>query len=116
MHRGLIKASGYVDEDEDEVGENGWRHWGYIQKSNKEFDKRRLDGQVRALRQANAAQASLRVNVEDDTMSDGSDHGPDDMVQVRLDSTGEIITMRAGDLQVREPESEDERQKQWNKI
>lgn len=44
-----------------------------------------------------------------DGPDEGSDYGPDDMVQVRLDSTGEVITVRAGDLQVREPESEDER-------
>ena len=42
-----------------------------------------------------------------ETESEGEDHDPDDEVQIRLDS-GEIITIRARHVQLREPESEEE--------
>ena len=109
VHRGLIKASGYVDDKE--FGEDDWRHWSYIEDTNREFDLRRLDGQVKAYLQANVAQTRLHLNIRDNTLtaeeSEEGDYDPDDEVQVRLDS-GEVVTVRAGDLQPREPESEDE--------
>ena len=44
IHRGLVKASGYVDATEFHEGE--WRHWNYLQESNRYFDLRRIDAQV----------------------------------------------------------------------
>ena len=109
VHRGLIKASGYVDDSE--FGEEDWKHWNYIEDTNREFDMRRLDGQIKSYLKANAVQTRLHLNVRDNTLieaeSEGEDHDPDDEVQVRLDS-GEIITVRARDVQPREPESEEE--------
>ena len=109
VHRGLIKASGYVDDKE--FGEDDWRHWSYIEDTNREFDLRRLDGQVKAYLQANVAQTRVHLNIRDNTLtaveSEEGEYDPDDEVQVRLDS-GEVVTVRAGDLQPREPESEDE--------
>ena len=109
VHRGLIKASGYVDEDE--VREEDWRHWDYLQKTNKEFDMRRMDRQIKAYFQANVEQTRRHLNIWDNTLrneeSEDGEYDPDDQVQVRLDS-GEVITVRAGDVQPREPESEEE--------
>lgn len=48
---GLDQLKKYVQRAQEEVGEDDWKHWDYVQKSNKEFDMRRLDGQIRALRQ-----------------------------------------------------------------
>ena len=49
----------------------------------------------------------IRDNTLRDEESEEGEHDPEDRVQVRLDS-GEIVTVRAGDLEPREPESEDE--------
>ena len=108
-HRGLIKASGYVDDD-DVRGED-WRHWNYLQETNKEFDVRRLDKQVKTYLQMNVEQTRRHLNIRDNTLrdeeSEEGEHDPEDRVQVRLDS-GEVVTVRARDLQPREPESEEE--------
>ena len=45
IHRGLVKNEGYVDQAEFEEGE--WKHWDYLQKSNRNFDKRRLKEQAK---------------------------------------------------------------------
>ncbi|CAK9064450.1 unnamed protein product [Durusdinium trenchii] len=45
--------------------------------------------------------------VEKEKESEEGEHDPDDMVQVRLES-GQVVTVRAGDLEPREPESENE--------
>lgn len=77
--------------------------WDYLQKSKKEFDMWRIDAQIKAYIQANAAQGSRQIKLKDDA----EEVDPEDLVQVQLDS-GEIIQVRAGDLHVWEPESEDE--------
>ena len=109
VHRGLIKASGYVDDDE--VLMEDWRHWDYLQDTNKEFDMRRLDKQIKDYLQRNVEQTRRHLNIRDNTLrdeeSEEGEHDPDDLVQVRLES-GEVVTVRAGELQPREPESEDE--------
>ena len=43
IHRGLVKASGYVDGTE---FKGDWKHWNYLQESNRYFDLRRIDAQV----------------------------------------------------------------------
>ena len=97
--------------DDDEVKEEDWRHWDYLQETNKEFDMRRIDKQIKACLQANVEQTRRRLNIRDNALrneeSEDGERDPDDEVQVRLDS-GEVITVRAGDLQPREPESEEE--------
>ena len=114
VHRGLIKASGYVDDDE--VLMEDWRHWDYLQDTNKEFDMRRLDKQIKDYLQRNVEQTRRHLNIRDNTLRDNTggseeseegEHDPDDMVQVRLES-GQVVTVRAGDLEPREPESENE--------
>ena len=105
VHRGLIKASGYVDDD---VLMEDWRHWDY---TNKEFDVRRLDKQIKDYLQRNVEQTRRHLNIRDSTLrdeeSEEGEHDPDDLVEVRLDS-GEVVTVRARELEPREPESEDE--------
>ena len=109
VHRGLIKASGYVDDDD--VKEEDWRRWNYLQETNKEFDARRLDKQVKTYLQMNVEQTRRRLNIRGNTLrdeeSEEGERDPEDLVQVRLDS-GEVVTVRARDLQPREPESEEE--------
>ena len=44
IHRGLVKAPGYVDGTEFKEGD--WKHWNYLQESNRYFDLRHIDAQV----------------------------------------------------------------------
>ena len=46
LHRGLVKVNGYVDETEFKDGE--WRHWDYLQKSNKTLDYAKLREEARS--------------------------------------------------------------------
>ena len=109
VHRGLIKASGYVDDNDVEAED--WRHWDYLQDTNKEFDMRRLDKQIKSYLLRNAAQTRQHLNIRDNTLveheSEEEEHDREGQVQVRLDS-GEVITVREEDLEPREPESEEE--------
>ena len=79
VHRGLIKASGYVDDDD--VLMEDWRHWDYLQETNKEFDMRRLDKQIKDYRQRNVEQTRRHLNIRDNTLrdeeSEEGEHDPD---------------------------------------
>ena len=109
VRRGLIKASGYVDDDDVEAED--WRHWDYLQETNKEFNMRRLDKQIKTYLLRNAEQTRWHLDLRDNTLrdeeSEEGEHDQEGRVQVRLDS-GEVVTVREEDLEPREPESEDE--------
>ncbi|CAK9007516.1 unnamed protein product [Durusdinium trenchii] len=104
IHRGLVKASGYVDNEE--VKEEDWKHWDYIQRSNRDFDWRRIHAQIKAYKEAcekDDGPIDLRPyrNTEDEDMEDEEE----ETVTVRLDS-GEVVEIPARFIEAREPESE----------
>ena len=66
VHRGLIKASGYGDDNDVEAED--WKHCDYIQDTNKEFDMRRLDKQIKSYLLRNAAQTRQHLNIRDNTL------------------------------------------------
>eukprot|EP00913_Durusdinium_trenchii_P032259 g30204.t1 len=107
IHRGLIKASGYIDKEE--VNEEEWRHWNYIQDSNKDFDLRRIHAQIKAYKEENERDngpIDLRPyrNMEEAEMQEENE---EETVTVRLDS-GEVVQIPLRFIEAREPESEDE--------
>eukprot|EP00913_Durusdinium_trenchii_P034869 g32617.t1 len=107
IHRGLIKASGYINKEE--VSEEDWQHWNYIQRSNEGFDLRRIHAQIKAYKQENERDdgpIDLRPyrNTEDEEMQEESE---EETVTVRLDG-GEVVQIPLRFVEPREPESEDE--------
>eukprot|EP00913_Durusdinium_trenchii_P032287 g30232.t1 len=107
IHRGLIKASGFVDAEE--VKDEEWTHWSYIEDSNKDFDLRRIYAQIEAYKKECARDdgpIDLRPYREgaDVEMQEETE---EETVTVRLDS-GEIVEIPLRYVEVREPESEDE--------
>ena len=108
-HRGLIKASGNVDQEE--VKEEEWKHWDYIQCSNKDFDLRRIHAQIKAYKkecERDEGPIDLRPyrNTEDEEMQEEDE---EETVTVRLDS-GEVVQIPLRFVEAREPESEEEAQ------
>ena len=104
IHRGLVKASGYVDSED--VKEEDWKHWDYLQRSNRDFDWRRLHAQIKAYKEAcekDDGPIDLRPyrNTEDETMEG------EETVTVRLDS-GEVVEIPIRFIETREPESEED--------
>ena len=104
IHRGLVKASGYVDSED--VKEEDWKHWDYIQRSNRDFDWRRLHAQIKAYKEAcekDDGPIDLRPyrNTEDEAMEG------EETVTVRLDS-GEVVEIPVRFIETREPESEED--------
>ena len=116
IHRGLVKASGYVDATE--FHEEDWKHWNYLQHSNREFDLRRMDAQVKEYLKAKqerdeeldeqqiplGSPSPQREETEndDDDIIEG-----EETVQVRLDS-GEVVEIPLRFIEPREPESEED--------
>ena len=111
IHRGLVKASGYVGATEFQEGD--WKHWNYLQESNRYFDLRRIDAQVNEYLKAKEErdeelddqQVQLRnpnENEDEDEVIEG-----EETVQVRLDS-GEVVDIPLRFIEVREPESEND--------
>ena len=65
IHRGLIKASGYVDDIEFQEGD--WKNWHYLEWSNRDFDMRRVNGQVQTyLKTSVAMRAPSEDSAEDE--------------------------------------------------
>ena len=106
IHRGLVKASGYVDQEE--VKDEEWKHWDYIQRSNKDFDLRRIHAQIKAYNEESERDEGpidLRSyrNTEDESMEEKEE----ETVTVRLDS-GEVVEIPLRFVEPREPESEED--------
>ena len=107
IHRGLIKASGFVDSEE--VKDEEWKHWSYTEDSNKDFDLRRIYAQIEAYKKECARDdgpIDLRPyrDGEDVEMQEETE---EETVTVRLDN-GEIVEIPLRFVEAREPESEDE--------
>ena len=112
IHRGLIKASGYVDSDEVEPIE--WLYWNYIQRSNRDYDYRRLDAQIHAYYEEESKRQNGRIKLPDGRpMSDDKLTEGEEFATMRLDS-GEIVQVLARFLEPREPESENEAEENIN--
>ena len=114
IHRGLVKASGYVDATEFHEGE--WKHWNYLQESNRYFDLRRIDAQVNEYLKAkeerdeelDEQQVPLRSpHQQDEAQGDDEMIEGEETVQVVLDS-GEVVEIPLRFIEVREPESEND--------
>ena len=113
IHRGLVKASGYVDATEFQDGD--WKRWKYLQESNRYFDLRRIDAQVNEYLKAKEErdeelddqQVPLRNpnQQQDEAQDDDEVIEGEGTVQVRLDS-GEVVDIPLRFIEVREPESE----------
>ena len=107
IHRGLIKASGYIDKEE--VNEEEWKHWNYVQDSNKDFDLRRIHAQIEAYKRECARDDGpidlrpYRSGENEETQEETEE----ETVTVRLDN-GEIVEIPLRFVEAREPESEDE--------
>ena len=109
LHRGLIKNDGFVDEGE--MADEDWKHWDYLQRSNRNYNLQRLKAQ--------AKDHLIRKCIDDfeDEEIDLAGAFPDDVpgeelelgetAQVRLDS-GEVVDIPMEYLQRREPESDPE--------
>ena len=108
-HKNLIKASGYINPEDVEPWE--WLYWDYIQKSNKDFDLRRLDKQLQAYKEEESKRNDGRIR-----LPDGQPMGDDESEELQDGESGEIVNIPAAYLQPREPESEDETQNidSWN--
>ena len=105
IHHGLVKANGYVDEDEFEDGE--WQHWDYIQKSNRKLDflKLKQEAQAYLLHEIEKKQTETSEEQTDAAMSEGEELQPGETATVRLES-GEVVDIPMEYLEPREPESE----------
>ena len=105
IHRGLVKANGYVDEEEFEDGE--WQRWDYIQKSNRKLDflKLKQEAQAYLLSEIDRKQAQTSGEQTDAVMSEGEELQPGEAAMVQLES-GEIVNIPMEYLEPREPESE----------
>lgn len=95
IHRGLIKASGYVDSDEAEPGD--WLYKGYIQKSNKDFDYRRLGAQAHAYLESKRQNARISLPdgrpIDAHPMEENEEElGEGEKATVQLDS-GEVVEL-----------------------
>ena len=109
LHRGLIKNDGFVDETE--MNDDEWKHWDYLQRSNRNYNLQRLKAQ--------AKDHLIRKCIEDfeDEAIDLAGAFPDNVpgeelelgetAQARLDS-GEVVDIPMEYLQRREPESDPE--------
>ena len=109
LHRGLIKNDGFVDETE--MNDDEWKHWDYLQRSNRNYNLQRLKTQ--------AKDHLIRKCIEDfeDEAIDLAGAFPDDVpgeelelgetAQVRLGS-GEVVDIPMEYLQRQEPESDSE--------
>ena len=105
-HRGLVKASGYVDKEG--VKEEDWQRWNYIKRSNKDFDLRRIHAQIKAYKEECARDegpTDLRPyrNTEDENVEEEEEES----VTVRLES-GEVVEITLRFIETREPESEED--------
>lgn len=113
VRKGLIKASGYIDPEDVEPCE--WLYWGYIQRSNKDFDLRRLDDQLQAYKEeeeANRNRSKTRIRLPsgqrvEEEGEESKELQSGEMALVQLDS-GEIVNIPVEYIQPREPESEAE--------
>ena len=109
VHKGLIKASGYVDPEDVEPWE--WLYWDYIQKSNKDFGMRRLDKQLNAYKEEESKRSRGRIRLPDGQPMEEDEESEElqdeDTALVQLDS-GETVRIPTAYLQPREPESEEE--------
>ena len=94
IHRGLVKVNGYVDETEFKDCE--WRHWDYLQKSNKTLDYAKLKGEARAYlmkeldRHTRMEQTARGEGDQDVPMEGEGVLQPGGTAQVWLDS-GEVV-------------------------
>ena len=113
IHRGLVKANGYVDEAEFEDGE--WQHWDYIQKSNRKLDFLKLKQEAKSylLQELDRKQAETSGEQTDVAMSEEEDLQLGDTATVRLES-GEVVSIPMEYLEPREPESEAEEDASMN--
>ena len=108
--KGLIKASGYIDTEDVEPWE--WLYWDYAQRSHKDFDLRRLDGQLQAYKEEESKRSKSQARIHlpsgqpmEEEEEEEEELRPGDTATVRLDS-GEVVNIPMEYLQPREPESE----------